>query len=415
MKKIAIIVQRYGIEVNGGAEFHARILAEKLSKNYDITILTTTALDYQGWANHYAEGHTEVNGLKVIRFSTEIFSKKKMRKARRAIFKKKKYFKIIRFLGLFDLLDKKFNISTVTKEDGDNWLKGQGPFCPDLLSFLRKNKEEYDVFIFFTYLYYPTVMGLPIVNEKAIFIPTAHDEPPLYTKPYENLFSQPKFIMYNTQSEKELVENHFKEYCQNTDVAGVGIEEFVLDETYCPAKEFQYDFPYFVYIGRIDRNKGCRELVEYFNLFCKENPSTKLVMIGKNNMDIIPNKNIILTGFINEEDKYYLLKNSLGLILPSKYESLSMVTLEAMACGKIPLVNADCIVLKQHILNSGTGFYFSNYMEFKKYLNKIINLSEEEREEYSLQAKRYVKENYSWSSILNKFDQAIDFVTKNKK
>ncbi|MDO4729251.1 MAG: glycosyltransferase [Bacteroidota bacterium] len=415
MKKIAIVVQRYGLEVNGGAEFHARVLAEKLTENYDITILTTTALDYHGWENHYPEGKTNINGLKVIRFSTKSFSKRKKRKAARAIFKRKKYFKTLRFLGLFDFFDRRFNISSASEKDVDNWLKGQGPYCPGLLNYLQETKEKYDVFIFFTYLYYPTVMGLPLVKEKAIFIPTAHDEPPLYTKPYEDLFSQPKFIMYNTLSEKNIVENHFKNHCSNTDIAGVGVEEFLLDETYLPSEKFQYDFPYFVYIGRIDESKGCRELFAYFNEFCKKNPENKLVLIGKNNMGIIPNEHIILTGFISEEDKYYLLKNSLGLILPSKYESLSMVTLEAMSSGKIPLVNAECLILKQHIDSSGAGLYFNNYQDFEKQLTTIINMSEEDKEEHSQKAKRYVKEYYNWGKIMEKFDRAIDFIIKKQR
>lgn len=414
MKKIAIIVQRYGKEVNGGAEFHAKILAEQLAKKYDITILTTTALDYKGWANHFPEGESFVDGIKVVRFDSEKQKPRTFRKARRAILQRKKYFKVLRFFGLFEFFDKNFNITNVTQKDVDNWLAGQGPYCKELISYLKKNKNNYDAFIFFTYLYYPTAVGMPLVKEKAIFIPTAHDEQPLYTKPYENLFAVPKFIMYNTQSEKDLVENHFKNHCKYTDIAGVGIEPFILSENYSPKLNFKIEKPYFVYVGRIDAAKGCDILVDYFNRFANKNPDLQLIMIGKDFMGVSANKNIQLTGFISEEDKYYLLQNSLGLILPSKYESLSMVTLEAMAVGKIPIVNKECEVLKNHIDSSEAGFYFNDYQSFEETLNRVYHLSESEKSELSEKAKRYVSENYTWDNILEKFDQAIDFVVKNK-
>lgn len=411
MKKIAIIVQRYGNEVNGGAEYHARILAEKLNQKYDITILTTTALNYQGWNNHYSKGETTINGIKVIRFDSKKTPNRLFRKARRAILKRKKYFKFLKFFGLFNFFEKKFNITKITEKDIQNWLKGQGPFCKDLILYLEENKNNYDVFIFFTYLYYPTVIGMPLVKEKAIFIPTAHDEPPLYTKPYENLFSIPKFIMYNTQSEKDLVENHFNNFCKNTDIAGIGINEFLLPQNYISNK-FNFDFKYFIYIGRIDKNKGCKELVDYFNLFSKKNPDIKLVMVGQNTLGISENENIILTGFISEEEKYYLLKNSLGLILASKYESLSMVTLEAMISGILPIVNKNCEVLKNHIDQSKSGFYFNDYTSFETALNNRLNLSNNELQEQKKRAKEYIKNNYTWDKILEKFDKAINFISQ---
>lgn len=410
-KKIAIIVQRYGNEVNGGAEFHARILAEQLAKKYEINILTTTALDYIGWENHYPKGETEINGIKVFRFETKkMISNRQFRKARRAVLGKKKYFKILRFFEILDWAKKNFNIDNFTAKDVEYWLAGQGPYVPDMMHFIQEKKAEYDVFIFFTYLYYPTVMGMPLVGEKSIFIPTAHDEPPLYSPPYQNLFSVPKFIMYNTLSEKNLVENYFQNVCPNTDIAGVGVEPY----DFSLIAENQYDkinFPYFIYIGRIEKNKGCGELIDYFQKFSKKNPNVKLVMVGKDFMGVKPSENVILTGFVSEEEKYTLLKNSLGLIIPSKYESLSMVTLEAMISGKIPVVNGNCEVLKDHIEQSGAGFYFTDYQSFENSLSQILSLSEEEKQEISTKAKNYVKDNYTWTKVLEKFDKAIDFIT----
>ena len=66
-KKILFVVQRYGLEVNGGAELHCRQLAERLKDEYDVSVLTTCAIDYVTWKNEYKEGIEHINGVKVIR------------------------------------------------------------------------------------------------------------------------------------------------------------------------------------------------------------------------------------------------------------------------------------------------------------------------------------------------------------
>lgn len=413
-KNIAIVVQRYGNEVNGGAELHARLLAEKLLELYDVDVLTTTAIDYHGWKNYFNSGTENINGINVIRFPTITSSKKQLRKARRGILGTKKYFKILKFFGLFDFLNKKYNLSNPSSQDVNNWLIKQGPYCPDMIEYIKDNQDRYCAFIFFTYLYYPTAVGMRLVREKSIFIPTAHDEKIMFTKPYEDIFSLPAFIMYNTISEKNLVEGKFQNPTKKSDIAGVGISKSKNLEKSQISEKYNFDFPYFVYIGRIDKSKGCKELISYFEKFAAENNNIRLVMIGQNYMQAQESKNIILTGFISENDKNYILKRSLGLIIPSKYESLSMVTLEAMAEGKTVIVNEECEVLKNHIINSGTGFYYRTYRDFKEKLEKTINLTQQEKVQIEKKAVDYVNENYSWDSIIKKFDNAIKYIADGK-
>ena len=71
MKKICFIVQRYGLEVNGGAELHCRQLAEHLTRDYDVTVLTTKATDYISWKDVYKSDEELINGVRVKRFPVE--------------------------------------------------------------------------------------------------------------------------------------------------------------------------------------------------------------------------------------------------------------------------------------------------------------------------------------------------------
>ena len=53
---LAFVVQRYGLEINGGAELHCRWVAEHMARHWDVEVLTTRAHDYITWADHYPDG-----------------------------------------------------------------------------------------------------------------------------------------------------------------------------------------------------------------------------------------------------------------------------------------------------------------------------------------------------------------------
>ena len=60
--KVAVVVQRYGPDINGGAELHARYIAEHLARHADVEVLTTCATDYVTWRNERPTGVETING-----------------------------------------------------------------------------------------------------------------------------------------------------------------------------------------------------------------------------------------------------------------------------------------------------------------------------------------------------------------
>ena len=134
MKRIAFVVQRYGLEVNGGAELQCRQLAEHMSKMYDTEIITTKAIDYVTWRNEYLLDEEIINNILVRRFSV----------------------KEERDNNSFNKLSANVLKGNSSKQDEELWMQKQGPYSPDLIDYLEGHKEEYDVFIFCTYLYYTT-------------------------------------------------------------------------------------------------------------------------------------------------------------------------------------------------------------------------------------------------------------------
>ena len=378
--RIAFVVQRYGCEVNGGAEHHCRMLAEHIIKYINIEVITTCAKDYITWRDEYEPGKVELNGVVVWRFPVDV----------------------PRNIKNFDKLSEKIFKYKNSKDEELKWMKLQGPYTTQLLNFISDNKNKYDYFIFFTYLYCTTFFGLPLVKDKAILIPTAHDEPPIYLSIFESLFKLPRAIIYNTPEEKTFINNKFNNTCIINDIIGVGID---IPENIDP-EGFKRKYGvnnFIIYAGRIDESKGCRELFNQFMQYKIETQSNiKLVLLGKPTMDIPSHPDIVSLGFVSEQDKFNGIKASELLIMPSKYESLSMVILESWLCSNAVLVNGNCPVLKGQVIRSNGGLYYQNYGEFKECLDFLLK-NDDIRIKMGKNGKNYVERNYGWERVVTKY------------
>jgi glycosyltransferase involved in cell wall biosynthesis len=412
MKKVAIIVQRYGMEVNGGAEYHARILAEQLAKTYSVEVLTSCAKDYYTWANDYPEGYTTVNGIEVNRF--EVKQKRNKSKVHFLLKKLNKRTLLqqgLRRLGLLDKIEKLLSLEHNFKELGDEWSKEQGPFIPDLITYLHKNEYRFDALIFFTYLYYPTFCGLRVAPNKSILIPTAHNEPAITLPVFRDFFHLPKAILYNTIWEQRLVQGLFKNENIYSDVVGIGIISPELEPTINPVDVLKSDVPYLIYIGRIDPGKGSDIMFSFFLKFKAEfDQAVKLVLIGNSTTEVPKHPDIVFLGFTDERLKLAMLKGAKALIMPSEHESLSLVTLESLHNGIPVIVNGACEVLMDHVIQSKAGAIFTDYKSFAESVNMFLSKSDAS-ESISERAKAYVSDNYSWNIVLEKFNNAIEYVS----
>src|SRR5256714_13697502 len=67
--KILVVVQRYGAEVVGGSESHARVVAHRLAMVNEVEVATTNALDYWSWAPYFAAGESMDGPVRVRRFA----------------------------------------------------------------------------------------------------------------------------------------------------------------------------------------------------------------------------------------------------------------------------------------------------------------------------------------------------------
>lgn len=386
MVKIALVCQRYGTEVNGGSELYCMQTAELLAKSYDVTVYTTCALDYTTWKNHYPTGEEMIHGVRVKRYRTDRERKQES----------------------FDRITQKvFGNPNHTDAEELRWIEEQGPVSTDVIRALREEHGEYRVVIFMTYLYYLSATGLPLGFDNAMLIPTLHDEPPVYLRAYDKVFEAARALLWLTPEEQAFAFRRFPFVKDKPQVLiGAGIDK--------PAGELP-EIPeeirgkrYLVYAGRIDESKGCGEMFEFFLRMKREKKcDLKLVLMGKPVMKVPEHPDIIPLGFVSEEMKFAVMKEAFALLLFSRFESLSMVVLESMLMGRPVLVSGKCEVLKGHCIRSGAGLYFDFYQEFAE----CVRWMEEHPEAYRIMQEsgiRYVKENYSWDVITEKYRVLID-------
>lgn len=396
-KKICFIVQRYGLEVNGGAEFQARQMAEKLAPLYDVTVYTTMAIDYTTWSNAYQNQEEELNGVRIKRFAVE--------HPRRS--------------DVFDAINARFMQGKLHGEKWENaWFEAQGPYVPKMLEALKQAKENnaFNAYLVFTYLYYTSVYALPILKEKVIFIPEAHDEPFLRLKRVREEFQYPYAFFFNTEEEKNLVHSNFRNERIPYAIGGAGVDlpDNIDKERFISKYKLQ-DTPYLIYVGRIDEGKNCGEMFRYWQAYKQRNPGNlKLVLMGKSAMEVPEREDILNLGFVSDEDKFDGMAGARFLWLPSKFESLSMVVLESMLVSVPVVVNGACEVLKAHCSKSNAGFYYANYLEFEGVANRLLH----DPQLYAAMAENapaYVNKYYNWDVIIHNLSELIEGLSEVKQ
>jgi glycosyltransferase involved in cell wall biosynthesis len=387
---IAVVVQRYGVAINGGAELHARYIAEQLARHATVEVLTTCATDYVTWRNELEPGTDSVNGVAVRRFRVSherdprVFAKRSDR-----VFGERH--------SLGDELD---------------WLVAEGPTSPALVDHLAKRAADYDFCLFFSYRYYHSYYGARAARGRAILVPTAERDATIGLSIFQPLFRSVRAVMYNSPEERAMI----NAVSGNASVPGVvvGVGSRVPNAPQAARFRQKYNLrgPFAIYVGRIDQNKGCKELFEFFQTYLAD-PAGKLslVLVGHSLLDIPQHPRIRHLGFLDDTDKFDAIAAADLLVMPSYYESLSMVALEAWALGRPVLANGRCDVLKGQCIRSNAGLYYENVAEF---VGTLEALEQHKWLAGSLgrNGRQFFRDHYDWPVIERKY---LDMFERLKK
>jgi glycosyltransferase involved in cell wall biosynthesis len=172
--------------------------------------------------------------------------------------------------------------------------------------------------------------------------------------------------------------------------------------------------PFIVYVGRIDVNKGCEELFDYFTRFsARTERMLDLVLIGTPVMPIPEHQRIRHLGYVSDEDKFDVIAGADALVMPSPFESLSMAALEAWALGRPVLANGRCDVLAGQCLRSNAGLYYMNGREFEAMLEALLD-DHEVSTRMGENGRAFYAANYAWPVIEGKYLSMFERLTRDR-
>jgi glycosyltransferase involved in cell wall biosynthesis len=387
--KLAFVVQRYGADIAGGSEAHCRELAERLSPRHTITVLTTCARDYVTWANAIPAGDTTLRGVRVRRFPV-------VRRRRLKTFA--------------DLSDEVF-AGGAPPERQDEWFRENGPQVPALLDHLRAHGASYEAVLFWTFRYFPSYFGVPIVADRAVLVPTAEEDDAIDLDVLQAFFRRPAGYVFLTPEEETLVSARAGVPLTPATVIGMGLDAPPAVEATSVLARHGIPSEYVLYLGRVDRNKGCDALLEYFQEYSAAGGSASLVLAGPATMRVPSHPRIRALGYVPDDLRDALLAGARVLVVPSPYESLSIALLEGWNHAVPALVNARCRVLHGQVRRANGGLFYRWAGEFVEALTYLLS-SPASRDALGRQGRAYVEREYRWPTVLARVEQLLHEVVR---
>ena len=167
--------------------------------------------------------------------------------------------------------------------------------------------------------------------------------------------------------------------------------------------------PIVLYGGRIDPGKGCEELIEYFSAYVKDGGEGTLALMGVKLMSLPEEPFIRFAGLLSDRERMQALEAATVVVVPSPFESLSLLALEAFAVGTPVLVNARSEVLVEHCLRSNAGLFYADGDEFVECLNLLVS-DARLRAAMGRNGRHYVRRNYRWDVVLGKYERTFAII-----
>jgi len=382
--KLAVVVQRYGSAIHGGAERHARYLAEHLIHHADVEVLTTCASSDMSWENEFSSGIETINGVQVRRF--RVSSPPSASTVTRRT-------------------DRVFR-QTHSIADELRWLEGQAPISQPLLRHLRKHGETYEFCLFVGYRSCHTYYGAYAVGPRSIVIPHADAGPSIGARIFVDLFRGARAVLYDCPEEQSLVQRITANQGVPAFVVGAGADVAQNPQPARFRQKRNIRGPFAIYIGRLDERR-CGNLFASFAGYSEARGSgLSLVVVGEGPLAVPPHPRIKHVGALDDAEKFDAMAAAETVVIPADDQGVSRTALEAWALGKPVLANGSSKAMTGLCVRSNGGLCYAGTHEFTGMLqaleqNRWLNAS------LGKNGRQYVRDHYDWRVVERKYHDIL--------
>jgi glycosyltransferase involved in cell wall biosynthesis len=385
--KLLCVVQRYGPEVTGGSEALCRAIAQRLAASHVVSVATSCATDYVTWANVLPPGTSMDGAVTVHRFPSS---------RERPLHE------------FWRLSDRVFD-DVATEEEQRHWFRLNGPELPGLLTYLQAHGRDFDRILFFTFRYAPSWFGLPLVADRAVLVPTAeHEELIRSSTILAPFFRLPRAYLFLTPEEETMIGHAARAPLPPSAVIGSGIDPATSQPTREAVDALGIPRDYLLYVGRVDRNKGCDALMRHYAAYAERAGSATLPLIlaGPLNLPVPSLPGLRALGRVDDAVRDALMAHARALVMPSPFESLSLVVLEAWNRGTPVIVNARCDVLLGQVRRANGGLYYRTSEDFAGAVQCLATDADLARA-FGRQGLAYVDREYRWPLVLERIESVL--------
>lgn len=382
--RIGLVVPRFHVDLLGGAELHARWLAEHLAAvGHEVTVLTTCVLDATRWRNDLPAGEDTADaGYTVHRYPADRRDKHEWTELDMAIRAGRE----------------------VSLEEEERWLRSGGASSA-MERDLEARGDRFDVVLGIPYMAATTYFAAQACPERFCVIPCLHDEPFARLTYVGRLLTRSAGALFNCWPERDLARRLHPRMGASA-MVGLGFEPPQAPDPDAFRDKYGIQGPFAAFIGRLELDKNVPQLLEYFVRYKERNPGpVQLVLVGQGDVSP-PSRDDVRQITIDWRDRDSLLAAAALLIQPSRKESLSIVTMQAWLSGLPVLAHAGSDVVRDHCLRSGGGLWFDNYVEFEAMLQRLLD-DGTLANALGRGGRAYVASEYSWPAVLGRFHEAL--------
>lgn len=214
-----------------------------------------------------------------------------------------------------------------------------------------------------------------------------------------------KALAFMTPEERRLVEDTAGVEHVPGVVVGAGLDPSPDGDAARARRERALPRRFALYLGRVDAAKGVDALIRAHADYRAHGGELGLVLAGREAPGMSIPDWVTTTGFISDQQRADLLAAAEVVVLPSPYESLSLVALEAWRAGRPTLGNARAQVVAGQTARSGGGLLYTGPETYGRQLTRLA-ANPAEREAMGKSGRAFAAD-WTWDACVARWQQVL--------